>query len=258
MSSQLPKICPSCRQFNPANAVICGHCGTNMDTRTSSTTSSIDTSSMPLIVELLRDWFGIYFSLGFNLQRFTQDPRNWNKFSLDIIVVALLNGITGLLWAFLVIQFDYSAFASNMGDVLEMFSQGFSLGLDPEVNADILITGTLVGFGTTFTVTLYMIFIHYCATFFGGKGDISDLFHMSLSVSIVSAMLTPVVLLTGPLNLFLFIAVALLWSLYALVLEISIIQAVYKVNIAIAVVIHALAAGLFPCCWSMISMLGAG
>ncbi len=256
MSQQIPKICPNCRQFNPVDATICGYCGTPL-TNWVNPTPAPTTTDIALPVELIRDWFGIYFSLGFNLERFTKNPRNWLKFSIGLVVVALLNGITGLVWAFLVLQFDTTAFAANMGDALDMVSEGFRLDMNPKVDADILIIGTLLGFGATFTVTLYMIFIHYCVVFFGGRGDLSDLFHMTLSANIVSSMLAPLVLLSGTIDIFVFIAVALLWMLYIFFLEMRIIQTVYQVNIAIAVLTHILTASLFPCCWSMFMMLGA-
>lgn len=218
------RLCPNCRNLNPPTATICRECGYRLNGNAESTPTV--SPAIASWLETPLDWIGVFFSGGMRLERFCRSDRNWSRFVVDMLTLAVLNGLLGLLTVVIALNSD-SALSVEITDLQ------LSFGVTGDVAR--LINGILIGLGLVFIEVAYVGLVYAFTLFFEGTGDLSDHLHLFFAATIGRNLMAPVILATGMLDIRLFIAVALLSIVYGYYLYIRIIQAVHHLSLPIAI-----------------------
>lgn len=250
--SSLPKLCPNCGGANPSQVTICRNCGFSFeqkqhlprDTRQTAKVV-LSRTSFPLALEVISDWLGIFFSLGFHLKRFLNDRRGWIKFIIDVLAVAVISGFTLLL------SFTFTA---NIDNKFSNEIRDIRLDFGIEGDTQFLLSGILFAFGSSIGTIIYLLIVHYTAIFFGGKGDLFDHLHMNLSVDVIYNLILPISFIAGAINIFAFLAVAGSIVLYRIFLQVRVIQVVHQIPFVFALLAALVAPMIFSCVWLPVSM----
>lgn len=221
------RICPNCRQLNISTASICRECGFRLiDTPEPLEPLSPSVALMGSWLETPLDWVGVFFSGGLGLGRFCRGAANWNRFIVDMIAIAVLNGLLGLLTVIIALS-DKSSLGLRITDI--------HLRLGITGDAERLIGGVGVGLGLAFLDVLYVGLVYAFTLLFDGKGDLSDHLHLFFSATIGRNLLAPLILALGIVDIRLFIGIALFSIAYSYYLYIRVVQKVHQLPWPLAI-----------------------
>lgn len=218
------RICPNCRYTNPSTATICRECGFNLG-RSPETAPTESALGLGWIGTPL-DWVGLFFSGGLGLRRFCRGDQNWNRFIVDMVALAILNGLLGLLTVAIALNID-SSFSLEITDI--------QLELGVSGDFERLVSGVLTGLGLAFVEVIYVAIVYGFTLFFDGKGDLSDHFHLFFSATLGRNLFVPAILALGVVDIRLFIVAALLSIVYSYYLYVRIIQGVHRLSLPLAI-----------------------
>lgn len=244
--SSLPKLCPNCGVGNPSQVIICRNCGFSFEKRQNGEkiggqSAAVTTrTALPLGLEIISDWLGVFFSLGFGLKRFVGDRRGWIKFIIDICALAIISGFALLISVSVNVN-DSGEFANEIRDV--------QLELGAEGDTELFLSGVIYAFGSAIGTVFYLIVVHYVSMFFEGKGDLFDHFHMNLSVDVMFNLLGPIAFIVGTFNIFAFLVVAAILVIYRVYLQLRVIQVVQQIPFVFALLAAIVAPIIFSCLW---------
>ncbi len=242
--SSLPKLCPNCGVSNPSRVMICRNCGFSFEKQQSNQNDQFSTvrtrTTLPLGLEIISDWLGIFFSLGFGLKRFIGDRRGWIKFIIDVCVLAIISGFALLISVSISVN-DNGEFANEIKDI--------RLELGAEGDTELFVSGVIYAFGSAIGTIFYLIVVHYVSMFFEGKGDLFDHFHMNLSVDVMFNLLAPTAFIAGAINIFAFLVVGAILLIYRIYLQLRVIQVVQQIPFVFALLAAMIAPMIFSCLW---------